>query len=368
VKPRLIVIGPLPPPYHGVTVSTSLVLENELLGERFDVKHMDTSDHRSISAGVGTWDATNVAVAVRSVARLCNGLRGTPGVVYLPLSQNAPGFLRDSLFIRASAAAGWKVAVHLRGGEFHNFYSLQRRTLQRWIELTLARVDSVAVMGNSLRTIFARLIPDERIAVVPNGTPEANLNGQRRDPRMVLFLSNLRRRKGVVEAVEAALLVLRREPSARFVFAGAWESDDLAKQMQEAGAGDVRLKFIPGVSALQRDRLLASASVLLFPPVEPEGHPRVVLEGLAAGLPVVTTDRGAIAETVVDGESGFVLDEPIPEELAGRLLLLLQDEELRGRMSAAARARYAEQFTQCAADRRLADWLGSLVADEPLRT
>ena len=73
--------------------------------------------------------------------------------------------------------------------------------------------------------------------------------------------------------------------------------------------------------------------MLLFPPVEPEGHPRVVLEALAAGLPVITTDRGAIAETVVEGESGFVLDHPVPDELAARVLRLLRDPELRDRMS-----------------------------------
>ena len=57
-RSRLIVIvGPLPPPIHGVTVSTSLVLRNELLRERFDVEHLDTSDHRT-GRNVGTWDAT----------------------------------------------------------------------------------------------------------------------------------------------------------------------------------------------------------------------------------------------------------------------------------------------------------------------
>jgi glycosyltransferase involved in cell wall biosynthesis len=78
---------------------------------------------------------------------------------------------------------------------------------------------------------------------------------------------------------------------------------------------------------------------------------------LAAGLPIVTTDRGAIAETVIDGESGFVLDDVSPERLAELLLLLLGDDELRIRMSEAARTRYVERFTQEAADLRLADWL-----------
>jgi glycosyltransferase involved in cell wall biosynthesis len=83
----------------------------------------------------------------------------------------------------------------------------------------------------------------------------------------------------------------------------------------------------------------------------------VVLEALAAGLPVVTTDRGAIADTVTDGESGFVLPEPAPTELASRLLQLLRDHVLRDRMSQAARRQYLKRFTQDHADQALVDWL-----------
>jgi glycosyltransferase involved in cell wall biosynthesis len=202
------------------------------------------------------------------------------------------------------------------------------------------------------------LVSADRIAVVPNGTPDLVHNGQVKDPDVVIFLSNLRRRKGVVESVEAALRVVSQRPSARFLFVGAWESRALEQDLCErtSRAGDA-IRFVPPSSGDEKTALLLSSSILLFPPIEPEGHPRVVLEGLAAGLPIVTTDRGAIAETVVDGESGFVLDEPSPERLAEMLLLLLSNETLRARMSEAARARYVERFTQETADRRLADWL-----------
>src|SRR5947209_17573041 len=112
MKRRLIVIGPVPPPYHGVTVSTSLVLANKTLGKRFVVEHLDTSDHRS-GGNIGRWDLANIVLGLRAVRALRRRLVGRPGVVYLPLSQNVGGFLRDSLFIQAAARRGWKVAAHL---------------------------------------------------------------------------------------------------------------------------------------------------------------------------------------------------------------------------------------------------------------
>jgi glycosyltransferase involved in cell wall biosynthesis len=362
IAPRLIVIGPLPPPYHGVTVSTSLVLANPFLRDRFTVEHLDTSDHRA-NSNVGTWDRENIRLAIAGVFGLVRRLHGAPGIVYLPLSQNVPGFVRDSLFIHVAKARGWKVAVHLRGSDFRTFYRARPWYFRRWIRTALRQVGSVAVMGSSLRWVFEGLVPSDRIEVVANGTPDQVLNGIPRDPETVLFLSNLRRRKGLVEALEAALIVLEHHHSARFLFVGEWESSELEQEVRvRAAAAGPRIEFLGARSGEAKDRLLASSSILLFPPVEPEGHPRVVLEGLAAGIPIVTTDRGAIAETVIDGKSGFILRDPVPAELADRMLRLLHDSDLRKQMGKAARARYLESFTQDGTDRCLADWLYRLAA------
>ena len=359
-RERLVVIGPVPPPCHGVTVSTSLVLENPVLRKRFAVEHVDTSDHRE-RANIGKWDITNVLLGIKGLATLAWRLRRRRGVVYLPLSQNAPAFLRDSLLIWAASARGWKMAVHLRGSDFKSFYDAANPLLRRWIRWTLRRVDSVAVMGRSLTWVFDGLVPSERIAVVANGTPAPPPVNVSRDPEHVLFLSNLRRRKGVVEALEAARLVLPERPGARFSFVGSWEDPVLEEELRlRAAAFDASIDFRRPVEGQEKAELLASAAVLLFPPVEPEGHPRVVLEAMASGLAIVTTDRGAIRETVVNGESGFVLPNPVPAELADRVLTLLDDTELRERIARGARTRYLEHFTQDHADRRLADWLSSV--------
>jgi glycosyltransferase involved in cell wall biosynthesis len=363
MKPRLIVVGPLPPPTHGVSVSTQLVLNNPFLSQEFDVDHLDTSDPRS-GQNINRWDFQNIGVGLRSVIALAARLRGRRGVVYLPLSQGRPGFLRDSLFIQAAAARGWTVAAHLRGGEFDEFYRQEPEAVRRWVRLTLRRVDSLAVMSDSLRRIFDGLVPADRLAVVPNGTPDPGDNGARRDGNTVLFLSNLRRRKGVIEAVEAALLVLEQRPHTRFLFVGEPDEPSLVRELRvrARAAGDA-IAFLPPVDGDEKLRLLHTSSVLLFPPTRPEGHPRTVLEGIAAGLPVVTTNRGAISETVLNGEGGYVLDDPVPAQLAERLLSLLEQPDLREQMGRAARERYLAHFTQEAADRRLAEWLECLALD-----
>ena len=286
-------------------------------------------------------------------------------MVYLPLSQGAAGLTRDSLFVLVAAARGWKVCAHLRGAEFDTVYPGLPLPLRWLVRSALSRVSSVAVMGYSLRGIFDGFVHPDQIAVVPNGTPDISSNGVRRNRETGLFFSNLRRRKGVVEAVETALLVLRDHPSARFLFVGEWEGPELERTLRRRAqhVGD-RIRFDPPVTGQARDRLLASSGFLIFPPVLQEGHPRVVLEALAAGLPVITTARGAIPETVVDGESGYVLDDPVPEALAERVLTLLHGPISMREMSLAARTRYLDGLTQEHADEVLARWLRG-VASEP---
>jgi glycosyltransferase involved in cell wall biosynthesis len=75
-----------------------------------------------------------------------------------------------------------------------------------------------------------------------------------------------------------------------------------------------------------------------------EGMPTVILEAMACGLPVVATDVGAVAELVVDGETGFVVPPLDDERFAQALSRLAADAELRERLGAAGRERFEKHF------------------------
>ena len=76
-----------------------------------------------------------------------------------------------------------------------------------------------------------------------------------------------------------------------------------------------------------------------------EGFPRSILEGMRAGLPVVATDVGGCRESVVDGETGFLVRKEDPVELRDKLLQLIDSPELRARMGRNGRKRFEENFT-----------------------
>jgi len=71
----------------------------------------------------------------------------------------------------------------------------------------------------------------------------------------------------------------------------------------------------------------------------------VILEAMAAGLPIISTKWACIPEMVEDGVNGFLIDPGDVEELADRICTLLSDDKLRHRMGQASRERFLEDFT-----------------------
>jgi hypothetical protein len=120
-RKRILVVGPVPPPFHGVATFTRDLLE---FGRHpdFELLHLDTSDRRD-AGNIGKWDVQNVQLGFSNVAQLAaSNLKSNIDYVYIPISQNVPAFLRDTLFILQSRMMLKKVVLHLHGGYFREFY------------------------------------------------------------------------------------------------------------------------------------------------------------------------------------------------------------------------------------------------------
>ena len=90
--------------------------------------------------------------------------------------------------------------------------------------------------------------------------------------------------------------------------------------------------------------ILAAIDVSVLTSVK-EGCSNVILESMAAALPVVVTDAGGNRELVVDGATGFIVPIDDAEAVAERIVRLLSDRELRRRMGEAGLERVRERFT-----------------------
>ncbi len=102
------------------------------------------------------------------------------------------------------------------------------------------------------------------------------------------------------------------------------------------------LGMIPRQELLDR---YYSSDVFVFPPIWNEGFGLPPVEAMAAGLPVVATRSGTVQETVVDGQTGILVEKNHAGELARALLLLVKDDARREAMGRAGRRRVLKHFT-----------------------
>lgn len=360
MKFRILVVGPTPPPYHGGSVMTANLL-NSSLASQFELIHLDTADRRGIT-NIGFFDWHNVWLAILHGARFMLLLmRMRPHIVYIPISQGLWGYLRDLLFFVPARLMRKKIVIHLHGSYFRKFYESMPHILQTLTCWILSGTARVIVLGECLRPLFYGLIASERICVVPNGIedllpPDSDTDD---DPfPLVLYLSNLKKAKGFLDVLNTVPLVAQHWPKVKFVLAGGLpcqkEAEEAYKYIVDNNISS--LVHMPGpVAGAKKTEMLLHADVFVFPPRAPEGQPLVILEAMAANLPIVTTDRGAIKETVLDGVNCFIVSAGDVTAIANRIIELLSNDSLRQVMGTESRHRFLQNYTRDRWAKRMID-------------
>ncbi|HSS48365.1 MAG TPA: glycosyltransferase, partial [Thermoanaerobaculia bacterium] len=186
----------------------------------------------------------------------------------------------------------------------------------------------------------------EGVGVIPNVTgglaiePAADLEGE---PGYLLFVGRLRIRKGVEVLLEALKDLRSQHPETVLRIAGDGEHRSrLERRVKDLELGDA-VAFLGTCDAGRVWRLLAGAAALVVPSIY-EGMPLVVLEAMAAGVPVVAGAVSGIPEVVVDGETGWLVPPEDPRALRRALEDVLARPEEARRRGEAGRRRVDERY------------------------
>jgi glycosyltransferase involved in cell wall biosynthesis len=176
-------------------------------------------------------------------------------------------------------------------------------------------------------------------------------------PPRIVCVANLHPRKRLSDLISALARVRRRVPHAELRLVGGGSQDHAAGLLRLAsdlGVGD-GVTFAGLLTDVAPEIQLARVVAL---PSSCEGVPTALLEGMAAGRPVVATDVGHVSSIVDHGVEGFLVPVGDVTALADRLTQLLVDPAMASRMGQAARARATDHDVRIVAQR----WLDALRA------
>ncbi|GGA26770.1 glycosyltransferase family 4 protein [Paenibacillus physcomitrellae] len=206
------------------------------------------------------------------------------------------------------------------------------------------------VIANSNSTLNALELPkSKKTLVVYSAFAKAISDKQQaRDPGQsfnVLLVGRLAHWKGQHVLLEAAKS-FKDDPRVNFWLAGdalfgeeAYK-DQLLDQMQASGLKNVSM--LGHVDDVQS--LMASADLLVHTSITPEPFGQVIVEGMAAGLPVIASNEGGPVEIVVPGQTGMLIEPGKPDILAEAIRWMLEHPEERERMGQKGIQRVKERF------------------------
>lgn len=263
---------------------------------------------------------------------------------------------------------GWMNATRSRAISFITRSVCRRADLVRCVSRSIAR--NVAAHG----------VPAKKIVYLPTRVdlmrfaPEA-LAKQRQsarvdlglaDRKVVLFAGTLTKRKGVDELVEVLPEIASRHPDVALLIVGEGIlGTHLRERGRQLGVSD-RLTFLGSTTHHDIPRLFAAADVLVLPSLN-EGMPRVILEGLASGLPVVAADVGGVSEVVEDRRTGLLVPAGDRVSLAHALTEVLDDTEAARAWGLAGREKVKQGYERESNLREYARLVTSLASERSTR-
>jgi glycosyltransferase involved in cell wall biosynthesis len=219
-----------------------------------------------------------------------------------------------------------------------------RRFMQMTARFVLKRADALRCVSAATGAQLARYAPHLPMQQFPGWTDfELFLKAERRvdaaTSGIVLYAGALTPLKGIHNLVAAFARIASRIKHARLVLAGKAIDESFEKelraQINPLGIAD-RIDFIGHVSQEELARWLERSALFVLPSYS-EGLPRVLIEAMAVGVPVIATTVGGPRELIRDDETGFLVAPGDEATLAQRMETVLSNLDLATHVGANAR-------------------------------
>lgn len=328
LAPRTVFAMPVGPPYGGMTAYSAMLRRTRLFETDRAVLFDTTPPVRRGGIVLRFVHALGKMRALLSLVR-----RSRAEVVYF-MTSGYLGFYEKGVMALLCRCLGARSVLH-PVGSFTNFYRSARwgRPLIRFL---LRRASGVVAVEDRAQAHIASLVSATPVWLIPNPV-DCSEYGTTFTPRpadgpvQVLFSGALVEGKGVLDLIEAVHLFRGELEGARFVMIGAGElSGECERRIRLYGLeGMVEMRGY--VDEPAKKKLLAESHVYCLPS-HSEGTPISVLEGMAAGLPVVATTVGGIPFAVEDGVQGSLVPPGDVEGLGRALVELAGNEAARRTM------------------------------------
>jgi glycosyltransferase involved in cell wall biosynthesis len=264
--------------------------------------------------------------------------------------------ITHDLRIALRAARSWHERLLVR--RWHSFLQMQGKVVRRLRHI-------ITVSEQSRQDIAADFgLPVERIDLVYNGIDTAVFRPhseiKRRSNRLMATASADAPLKGLRYLLKAYAILLKSYPDLELLVVGRPQPGGKTEQLLDRLQIRERVQFVAGISTGEMVRHYAQATLAVIPSIY-EGFGLPAGEAMACGVPVVSTDGGALPEIVAD--AGVIVPSADADALAAAISALLQDSDERERLAKAGRQRILDTFSWTVCGEQMLRYYRGVIAD-----
>lgn len=351
---KVLVVGQTPPPHCGQAIMIECLVKSDLADVQLIHVRMCFSSHMN---EVGRFRISKVfhlfSLIVRIIYhRFADGVRI---LYYPPAGRNRVPVYRDIIILICTRWLFDKTIFHFHASGVSDLYD-RLPFWQRWLFRRAYLGADAAIRISDLTPEDGKLLQAKREFVVSNGienpfSEESVIRSESRsgsqEPMRILSVGVICEGKGVMVLIEACGELAARGVPIHLDVMGPFERDEFAARLRSRISElriDDRVQFLGVLTGDEKFAVYARSDVLCHPS-HYDTFPVVLLEAMAAGLPVVSTFHSGIPSIVDDGVTGILVKPRDATAVADKLACLAQNVELRMQMGAAGRKKFLREYT-----------------------
>lgn len=320
-NPTVLQVGPLPPPIGGISIfldHLKKVHSEEVNHEFFNIfPKKNTKLNKAFY---------NVIVYFKFLFVL---LKIKPNIIHVHTAAYR-SFWKNTGIIYISKLFDKKVIMHLHSGHFSDFYEKSTFRNKRIINKVLHRCDKLICLSSGWKDYYVQTfdLDPNKIEVVTNAifVDEYVTSRENRSSYLnLLYIGSLTENKGLKDLVEIAK-DLKRKYDNKFKFTIIGNGPLYKYIKEEKMEHNLNIELCGELSGNEKTQEFKKADILFLPSYF-EGMPLCILEGLAAGHVIISTNVGAIPEVVKENENGYLF-QPGDIEKAVSIIMNLNQTKL----------------------------------------
>lgn len=343
---KVLLVAPLPPPLGGMVTYIQGLLNSDVF-KMIDYRVVRFSYfNKEKYSGTARFFVNCLNAMILTINFFASVVFWWPDIVHIQ-SNSGFGFFEKSWIALLAKLLRRKTIFHFHGGYMREWYGQSSRIVQAMITKCALINDRIMTGSPQMRETWLYIgIPAEKIIYIGNAVnlPKEVIK-ESHDHISILFLTRVVLEKGVIELIDAFLILQKTFNNLKLRIVGADTNDTpLVKKYLENNDLNHLIDYVGPVSDEQKHQEYLMADIFAFPTyVEDQSY--AVMEAMSYGLPVVASNVGGVPSLVKDSENGLLILPRNVDSLRTGIEVLIRDIEMRNNLGRNARRTIEREFT-----------------------